>query len=192
MKKFEAEDQQPRWARVYNGIRALKTGEAATYHQLSEWAGVDVTGTNRACVYEAIRFLQRKDHRTLACIPTVGYMVVPASAHEDLAKKHNKKAGRQLREAIGKVQSADRNYLTPAEARRMDSMEVDLSRQRHMIIGLSRRLDRTETAIKEARQRDREAKGTIAQLSEEKDALATEVRERLARLEQVLLDRTAA
>jgi hypothetical protein len=189
---FEPEDDQPRWAAVYNRIRDLSPGDIATYDELSEWAGVDVSKNNRSSVYQAIKVLQREDHRTMECVPGQGYAVVPASAHADLAKKHNRRAGRQLNKAIGKVQSADRNYLTPAEAKRMDEMETAYAQQRGMILRLEKRVDKTEVAIQEARERDRQAKGSIAQLSQEKDALATEVRKRLARLEQIILERQSA
>ena len=148
---FEPKGPQPLWELVYDRIRTLSVGDTITYAELSRILGGRGIEACRAPLYKAMQVLEREDKRTLDNVRDTGYRVVEAVEHERLARRHHRKSHRQLRKALGKVQSADRSKLTPEERRRFDRMEITLSRQADMIRRLDAKVERIDQAIKDAR-----------------------------------------
>ncbi len=146
---FQTKGDRPEWQIVYDHLRTLNVGDTVTYATLDRLLGRDFT-PDRSPIYRATKQLEADDRRTLANVPNVGYRVVTAVEHEDLARHHHKKSRRQMKRALRRIQSADRSQLDADQIRRFDAVELTLSRHADAIRRLDARVAKTEQAIQAA------------------------------------------
>lgn len=103
-----------------------------TFEDLSDVIGRDIR-TNRGCLYEAQKTLEKTSQRTLVSVPTVGYKIASPDQHEALAVKHQKRGRRQLTKALSRVTSTNRSALTSQEQQRLTDLETNLRAQQTML-----------------------------------------------------------
>lgn len=155
---------------VYERLEGMEIEDLVSYAELEQLLG-HPAGAQRSALYSAIRRLERDRKRTLACVPNVGYRMVQAAEHENLARVHHKKSQRQLRRAVQKLKSADRTLLDADGRRRIDSLELIVKSQQQAIAHLEVRTERQEQALDIVRQQA---------------AKAENLADRVARMEEML------
>lgn len=168
---FTVKGAKPEWELIYDRLRQANVGEVVTYTELSGILGRDFH-TARNPFYKALQLLEGQNLRSMACVPKVGYRVVEASEHEQLARGQHRKSRRALRRSLSKLSSADRSRLAPADRERYDRLEMNVSRQADALRRLESRVSRVELAVTEARQETREqSEAMTTQFSKLLDAL---------------------
>ncbi len=193
---FKPIGEVARWVPVYENLRDLEPGEVVTYAQLSELAGIDIR-QDRSPFVRACTELLNKHGRTLINVQEVGYRVLRASEHGDVAKYQTKKASRRMRAAIALLEKADRNHLTPQQGAAYDARAQALQAAQDMTNRLAQHRadfrkdllearEESQRAREEAKALRRETKETTAELAERVDKQG----QTLARLQQILMDRT--
>lgn len=161
--------------RVYERISPMEIGDVLTYPELEELLGRNVRA-GRAPVYRAVQRLQREKKRTLVCVTNVGYRMIHAREHEELARSYHRKSQRQMRHSLNVAQSADRRLLNPEERERIDRLERIVLAHEETVQHLEDRANRQEKALDMVRQ----------QTAAESQELAG----RLERVEEMLVELT--
>lgn len=136
---FQPVGSQPRWRNVYDRARTLEHGAILTYQQLEQITGNDPRN-DRQPVYRATIELEETDHKSLVCVPNVGYRVALPSEHRSLTERHRRRSYRQLKTARRKADSADRSKLTDDERRWFDETSIRLSQVETAARNLHRRV----------------------------------------------------
>lgn len=162
---FRPKADRAEWRMVYDDLATLDAGDVITYERLDEILGRPFID-GRGPIYRATRELEKVNRRTMTAVANVGYRVVTATEHEDLARHHHRKSRRQIRKALGKAQSADRSKLTAEQAERIDSVELSLSRQAEMIRRLDTRVGKVEGVVKNVSSKQDQSAEQIAKLTD--------------------------
>ena len=170
---FEVKGERAQWRVLYDRLAAMDVGDVIKDDELAGLLPDAAEGSIRSAFYRAQRETEDRHKRTFARVRTVGYRMVEAIEHEDLARGHHKRARRQLRSAWRKAHSADRAKLSQQERQRLDQIEMNLAQQREMTSKL-------ETKV---HAEIRERKAGEAQLSDRVDQL-TKLVKRLTDSEQ--------
>lgn len=144
---FQTKGDRPEWQIVYDHLRTLNVGDTVTYATLDRLLDRDFI-PDRSPIYRAMKQLEENDKRTLDNVPNVGYRVVAPNEHEFLARRHHQRSKRQMKKALRKAKSADRNKMTADERTRIDAIELNVSRQADQIRYLSIRQTKTERALR--------------------------------------------
>jgi DNA anti-recombination protein RmuC len=168
---FEPKGPVAKWELIYEHLADLGVGQTVTYEDLSSWVGHDIR-ENRSPYYQAVKKLREKEHRTLVNVQGVGYKVVDATQHGEIARHHTQKANRQVTKARHVLSNTDYNDLPPEIAQRFQAQEQKLGNLQTLTRSLARRQDKLESTLKAVR---RESKENVAELNE-----------RLARLERMV------
>lgn len=177
MAPFTPIGDRPRWAVVYDFLKAHDVAEVVTYAELAEVLDLDPV-RNRSAVQVAVRsaagrFLT-EERQALEAVPNVGYRIVEASEHLRLAKGHQAKASTALVRSHKTVVHTDVNGFDPALRRVFEVTATALSYQMDFI----RRLD-VRTAELES------TMNVIAAGRERTDEEVAEIRRRLDRMESL-------
>lgn len=143
---FVPKAEVPQWRLVYDELCRLDVGDVLTYDRLSEVLGFDFT-SNRTPYYKAAQVWGQEHKRALRPVNGVGYRVVDAPEHEDIARRYHRKSRRALRRSARVIENADRSRLSAADRARFDAMELTLSRQQQQIGRLTARLEQVERAV---------------------------------------------
>lgn len=162
---FRPKADRAEWRMVFDDLTTLDVGDVITYERLDEILGRPFID-GRGPIYRATREMEKVNRRTMTAVPNVGYRVVDATEHEDLARHHHRKSRRQIRKALGKAQSADRSKLTAEQAERIDSVELSLSRQAEMIRRLDTRVGKVEGVVKNVSSKQDQSAEQIAKLTD--------------------------
>jgi DNA-binding transcriptional regulator GbsR (MarR family) len=145
-KLFEPKGEAPIWQPLYEHCRELDYGTLVTYEQLNEILDRD-SRENRGPIYDAMREMERHDHRTFKCVPRVGYAIAEPDEHRALAEKHRKRSYRQVKKARNKITSAPRELLSEDDRRWMDETEIRLSQLESGLRHANRRLALVERKV---------------------------------------------
>jgi len=164
---FQVKGDRPQWQTVYERLASMRIGDTITYAEMAALLPDAAGGSIRGAFNRAVRQMEDERKRSFTNVRSVGYKMVDANEHEGLARRHHKKAKRQLATARRKAHSADRSLLSREERSRLDAVELNLARQQEMTSRLDARV-KTES---------RERKAADAELSERVDRL-TELLER--------------
>lgn len=119
---------RPKWMPIYEHLRGLDYNADSTYDELSALAGVADIRTNRSPVDRAREELERKDRKTLVCIPNYGYRIADPTEHEYLGRAHRQRAARQLDREIGRRASTPFELLQPEDAERQKLEAINARR----------------------------------------------------------------
>lgn len=171
MNPFEPKGPVAKWELIYEHLADLAVGQTVTYEDLTAWVGHDIR-EDRSPYYQARKKLIEQKHRTLVNVQGIGYRVVDATQHGEIARHHTQKANRQVSKARHVLSNTDYNGLPPEVAQRFQAQEQKLGNLQTLTRSLARRQDKLETTLKAVR---RESKENVAELNE-----------RLARLEQMV------
>jgi hypothetical protein len=166
---FEVKGDRAQWRMVFDALVDMKIGDTITDDEIAALLPDAAEGSIRGAFYRAQTEMENERKRSFARVRGVGYRMVQAVEHGDLARQQHRKAKRRLKAAHRKAHSADRSLLTQEERQRIDALEINLSRQRDMISRLSGRVEKLDASLKDAR---RDQKADAAQLSDRVDRLA--------------------
>lgn len=176
MTPFEAIGQEARWRTIYSLLQALAVGNVLTYEQMAEALNLhpeDDRQTIRAALYRAAREYQQVDKHALEVVPNVGYRVVEAVEHLKLAQRRQRRAGKQLASGREHVVNVDFNGMDPEVRKAFELTAGAIS----MVIDMNRRFDVRQKRLEKVM-------ADTGQRTERNEAEISELKERLARLEQ--------
>jgi hypothetical protein len=176
MSPFEPLGDRARWRVVYELLAPLKPGEVITYDELGKALNLDPNDdrhTIQMAVRRAAQSLLTEDSRALDAVKNAGYVVIPAEAHLDLARRHQKKAGRSLERGHDHVEHVDLNALDEETRKAFHVVAHAFAQQRAVVDRLNVKQKRLEQAL-----------DAMAPRVERSESEIAELRERLARLEQ--------
>jgi hypothetical protein len=173
---FEPIGDRARWRIVYDLLQKLDVGGILEYTTIGDALNLD-PDTDRHAIQMAVRRAakehEEQDSRALNVVPNIGYRVVEAPEHLQLAQRHQKKSRRSLQRAQSKVVHVD---LTGVDAEVRKAFEVTATAL-SMMADYTRRLDirqrNLEKIVRTSQDRQDRSEEEIAQL-----------RERLERLER--------
>jgi predicted nucleic acid-binding Zn-ribbon protein len=131
------------WKPLYRFLRDMEYGTVVPYSNLDEILGRD-SREDRAPIYQAMREMERHDHRTLRNIPKVGYAIAKPEEHRSESEKHRKRSYRQVKKARDKLASAPRELLPQDELRWIDEAEIRLSQLEMGLRYTNRRVSKLE------------------------------------------------
>lgn len=150
---FEPVGEEARWKPVYEHLVTLEIGDVVTYDVLSDLMDVDAR-VYREPYYRAVRELERENKRTLVNVINVGYRVIDAPQHADVARLHEKRSRRQIRKARAKLQSADQSRLDAETRARFVAHELRLGQLEQQ---MGAKAEKKDLAALKARQEKTEA-----------------------------------
>lgn len=149
---FEPAGEEARWRSVYTLATGKPVDTVLTYEQLDEATGSDIRA-HRDPVMKASRVLEREQRRTLVVVRNQGYRIAAANEHEGLARKRNRRAGRQLKTGLSILRGTRRDELSPDAAKRIDALELTYSAHADMLRRLERRVQRQEEGLRDVRRK---------------------------------------
>ena len=153
MSPFEPAGEQARWRTIYEMLQAAPVDTIVTYEELSEALGLD-PDKDRHIIQMAMRRaaqeFERHDKHAVDAVPNEGYRVVKAGVHLELARQHQKKAGRSLQRGHSKAVNVDLSEVEDPEVRKAleltaqaFSLQMDFNRR------FAVRQERLENAVRE-------------------------------------------
>jgi hypothetical protein len=178
MSPFEPAGDRARWRVVYELLAEAAVDETVTYERLGEALGLDpVTGRHaiQMAVRRAAREHEVRDNRALDAVPNVGYRIVRVPEHLDLARRHQRKAGKALERGRSKVDHVDLSGVDGDTRRAFEVVAQAFALQ----ADFNRRLD-----IRQKKLEQQVAAATSAQ-----EHTAEEIAELRARLEKLEAER---
>jgi hypothetical protein len=180
MSPFEPAGELARWRVLYGLLRAAEVGDVVTYEEMAYALGL-VPVEDRAKVQlamrRAVRELETEDQRTTEVVANKGYRIVEPERHLDLARQHQRKAGRSLQRGHSKVVNVDFNGMEPEIRKAFEVVAGAFAAQIDFNRRLSVRQENLEKAVQAAAQQiDEHGQRTEEEL--------TALRERLRRLEE--------
>ncbi|MGD9604457.1 MAG: hypothetical protein AB7V59_21795 [Gammaproteobacteria bacterium] len=180
MRPFLPVGERARWRVIYDLLRKAKVGDVVTYREMAEALDLDAKRDRtkvQLAMRRAAKELETVDLHAVEPVVNEGYRIVEPEQHLDLARKHQRKAGRSLQRGHSKVVNVDFNGM-PGDVRKAFEVvagafaaQIDFNRR------LSVRQDHLERAVEAVTQQTGEQQQRTA---EELEAL----RERLRRLEE--------
>jgi alkylated DNA nucleotide flippase Atl1 len=161
---FDVIGEKPRWELIYDSLAGLDVGDVVTYEQLAAAIGVDDFEPYRSSWYKAANRFGEDNQRAFRAVNGVGYRVVDAIEHADIAKAHHRKSKRQLRKGRAVLRNADRSRLSTEDSKRFDDMQATIGRHEDLIRRLDVRQERTEKAVAAAAKKHDVTDARIAKL----------------------------
>lgn len=173
---FQPIGNRARWRIAYDLLRATKEDEILTYEALGNALNLHPSSdrpTIATAVHQAAKRLEENDKRAIQCITNVGYRVVTAAEHLDLAGMYQAKSVSALERGHSKVVNVDMSGMASGMRRAFDAANRAFTAQLEAVHRLDVRQTRLEQAMEAV---------TVRQEDQENKYLSIE--ERLARLEQ--------
>lgn len=124
---FEAKGDVAEWKMVFDAIEHLDHGDEITYERLSHILGRDIL-ENRQPIYDADKHLQRIHGKALVNVKNVGYRIAVPDEAVDIVAARMKRAKRQIRRGRHTSKHAKRQLMSPEALRRLDDLEMRMSR----------------------------------------------------------------
>lgn len=147
---FQTKGELPEWRMIYEKLLAQADfGAVITYDELDEVLGRSFDA-NRSPIQKARRMLAEWRKRQLVCVPTIGYRVVEAREHLDVAADYQRRGHRQLQRMTRVIESTPVEYLTPAERLLYDRQSIIAFTQVAFMIETNRRFERHEAILRNA------------------------------------------
>lgn len=182
MSPFEPAGEQARWRTIYALLRDTEVDSVLTYEEMATALGLDPVANRhliQVSMRRAAKELEVVNNHAVTPVVNVGYRVVRAEEHLDLARRHQRKSSRALAVSRSKVTHVDWAALDPTTRTAFEVVAQALTAQ----ISFNRRLDIRQQQLSEAlAEVQREHEETRKRTSDE---LAT-IQERLAKLESQL------
>jgi hypothetical protein len=110
----ETPEQPPEAERLYAAFYGNEPNKIITYDAMDLVLGRD-TRFNRAPVYRFKRLFQKRMKRTIKCVPGIGYRVLEAREHADVADARRGRARRQAMSGIDEAKNVRWDELTKTE-----------------------------------------------------------------------------
>lgn len=167
MAAFKPEGERARWQTIYDVLCEAKVGDVVTYERLAEALGLDAVG-DRHRIQVAMRRAalehEQADKRAVDAVANVGYRVVEAPEHLVLAKRHQRRANRQLARGHSKAVNVDLSNLDPDVRHAFEVVAQAFSMQMEFNRRFDVRQKRVEQSIRDAEQRAERTEAEIAEL----------------------------
>ena len=179
MAPFEPAGEQARWRVLYDLLREANVGEVVTYDEMAEALElhpVDDRTRVQLAMRRAAQELETVDRHAVEAITNKGYRIVEPERQMDLARRHQRKAGRSLKRGHSKVTNVDFNGMDPDVRSAFEVMAGAFAAQIDFNRRLSARQEKLEAVVESVTQRSDEHQQRTD------DELAA-LRARLARLE---------
>lgn len=174
MPPFQPIGSEARWRIVYDLLAAASTGDVVTYDDLAQALDLNPE-TDRQAMQSAMRRAakhhERTDKRAVDAVPNVGYRVVEAPEHLQLARRYQKRAGNALASGHSKAVNVDLAGLEPQVRHAFEVVAQAFSMQ----MDFNRRFD----------VRQRKLEQTVAQIVDRETRSQREIDELKARLERL-------
>jgi len=181
MTTFAPLDDVSRRVKVLDLIDATEPGEVIRYPELEFLLMVD-RRTVQSVVNQAKPSAQKQLKKSLVAIRNVGYRVLLPGEHIELAKTHQKRGRRQTRKASSAVVNTDFARLSDVERVKYDLAQATLS--------ALQRFERRADLRYASQERVNEFVQKQGQHNERTASEVTEIKDRLAKLEELLTPKT--
>lgn len=132
MSPFTPLGDSARWRVLYGLLRTKDVGEIITYEDMAAALELDPLRDRQAlrvAFRQAAMHYEEEDRRAVDVIRGVGYCVVDAVAQLGLARRHGRKAGRQLKMAYSKSVNVDLSKETPEVRAAFETVAVAFAHQ---------------------------------------------------------------
>lgn len=144
---FEIKGHKAQWEIVTEILETKNIGDIVTYEELLEALGPDFPRASlSSVVWAAIRKF-RNHKRTFANVRKVGWRMVDASEHKNLARRQQIKSKRRLVEAVAISASTDLARLDPEQRRAQQAQELHLRKLLDRVSRIEERQAKTETRV---------------------------------------------
>ncbi|MDE2106121.1 MAG: hypothetical protein KGL39_53355, partial [Patescibacteria group bacterium] len=143
---FQVKGELPEWKLIVDVLNTKQIGDVLAFEELDKVLGRDFR-SSRTPIYKANAAWGGEQHRSLVAVPNIGYRVIDASEHEDLARRHHRKGRRSLKRGMTAARNADRSLLSQEERDRLDAIELNLSRQAAFMRRLDVRVEKVEKRV---------------------------------------------
>ena len=176
MSPFAPIGDRARWAVVYDVLLEHKVGDIVTYEDLGAALDLDPVKERhpiQMAMRRAAQVFESEDRQSVEATPNVGYRIIEAAEHLELAKTHQAKASKSLVRGHSAVVNTDITGFDPALRRVFEVTATALSYQMDLMRRLDVRVRSTEKAVAE-----------MAETRNRTDEEVAELRARLERLEQ--------
>lgn len=181
MSPFEPAGDRARWRAIYEILQAAPVDTIVTYEELGKALDLDPDEDRHAiqmAVRRAAQEYERQDKHAVDAVPNEGYRVVKADAHLDLARHHQKKAGRSLKRGHSKAVNVDLSEVADPEVRKA----LELTAQAFSLqMDFNRRFAVRQEQLEKAVHEIADTQGADRQRSADEVA---KLRERIERLER--------
>ncbi len=149
MAAFKPTGDRARWRELYDHASKLAPGDIITYNTLTELLTYDPSkpGASRAPIYRANDELLVKRSRMLVAVPGEGYRIAHATEHEVKARGLQKSARRRIGKAVCTAVHVDRNQLTEAQQKSIDTLTDVLLTQNAMLTRHDKRIGNVEETV---------------------------------------------
>jgi hypothetical protein len=171
------ENPDAKWRAMYAHARELSPGDTYTYADMAEAAGVELVTDRdlyrvRSLWRRAAQELLEIDQRAVKVVRGVGYRIVNASAHIDIAVTGRARASRALNRANEVVTHVRRDELPPAMLPVVNALQASLAAQ----IEFAKRTEARATRLERVQD-------LLVERSEASQEELADMRRRLAALE---------
>lgn len=174
---FEPLGDQARWRTLYTLLTALSVGDVLTYETMGQTLDLD-PHVDRQSIQMAMRRaaieLEKVNRHAVDVIPNVGYRVVEAVEHLDLARRHQRKAGKALVRGHSKVVHVDLSGVDPEVRAAFQTVAQAFSMQMDMNRRFTARQDKLEAAVQEIAGQSSLTAEQVVQLRDRLDRLERE------------------
>ena len=153
MSPFEPAGERARWRIIYEMLQATPVDAVVTYEELGEALDLDPDKdrhTIQMAMRRAAQEYEREDRHAVDAVPNEGYRIVRAGVHLELARRHQKKAGKSLQRGHSKAVNVDLSEVEDPEVRKAlevtaqaFSLQMDFNRR------FAVRQERLESAVRE-------------------------------------------
>ena len=160
---FDVKGEAPEWQMVVGLLDSKRIGDVVTFDELDETLGRDFR-SSRTPIYKAGTVWGTEHHRSLDFVRGVGYRVIDASEHEDLARRHHRKGRRSLKRGMTAARNADRSLLTQPQREQLDAIELNLARQSSFMKRLDARVEKVEKRVNKVEERQPDTEWRLRRL----------------------------
>jgi hypothetical protein len=164
---FEVKGDEAQWKVIFARLSTMDIDQVVKDGELTSLLPDAPEGSVRGATYRAIKQIELDLSRSFTRVRNVGYRMVHAREHENLARDQHMKARRRVKAGQRKAHAADRALLTREERQRIDALELNMAQQADML----KRLDR---GLKTERL---ERKAETAELAEQMAAMQEQLRQ---------------
>lgn len=176
MSPFTPRGDNARWRIIYNLLKPLQVGELLTYEEMGKALDLDPRKervTIQLAMRRAAQEFEEVQKRAVDVVTNEGYRVVEPKEHLMLARRHQKKANRQLTRGQSKVVNVDFNLVDPETRKAFEIIATAFAAQ----IDFNQRMDIRQAHLEEAVR-------AVTKQTERTDTEIEQLKARLRRLEE--------
>jgi len=177
MSPFVPTGDQARWRIVYDLLAKAAVNDTITYEEIGDALDLDPEDGRHAiqmAVRRAAREHEVRDNRALDAVPNVGYRVVQVPEHLDLARRHQRKAGKSLERGRSKVDHVDLSGVDDDTKRAFEVVAQAFALQADFNRRLDIRQKKLEQQVAAAHSAQEHTSGELAELRARLEKLESE------------------